>query len=537
MAKTIKRRDFLKYTSRAAAVAGLGGCGILLKGCSKRQEFDLVISGGTVIDGMGGDPRMADVGIVGDSIVQIGDIQVSWGKKVLDARGLTVCPGFIDTHDHSDVSLLYNPKAESHVRQGITTVISGNCGSSPFPVADEIFEESQAVLKEAYDIELTWRDIKGFLGFNDRPPKPDELDRMKALVKESMESGALGLSTGLEYAPGSFAQPDEVAELCRVAVEYGGLYATHMRDEGDQLLEALDEAIGVARRTGAFKIAYPRNWHKIDDALARIDQAVEEGIDVFCDRYPYIAGSTGFSSFNFPLWALQGTTEEFLARLKDPTLESRLRTYVSEREEKLGSWDKVVIASVATDKNRHFEGKNVLEGMQETGKDAFEFMRDLLIEENNRMSQIVFMMNEDNLKRILSHPRVGVGCDGSAMAPYGELGKGKPHPRSYGTFPRVLGKYIREEKILPLPEMIKKMTSVPAAKFGFTGRGILQNGKLADIVIFDQERVADRATWKDPHQYPVGIEHVIVNGQVVIENSEHTGQLPGRILRPTPSGS
>ncbi len=569
MARTMKRRDFLKHTSRAAAAAGLGGCGILLKGCSKRQEFDLLISGGTVIDGTGAAPRTADVGIVGDSIIQVGNFPVSWGKKVLDARGKNVCPGFIDTHDHSDVNLLYNPKAESHIRQGITTVISGNCGASPFPVADEVFEENQAALKEAYDIDLTWRDIKGFfermeetgvalnyatyvgqgtirgaaMGFNDRPPKPDELERMKAMVKDSMENGALGLSTGLEYAPGSFAQPDEVAELCRVAVEHGGLYATHMRDEGDQLLEALDEAIGVARRTGAglqishFKIAYPRNWHKIDDALARIDRAVAEGIDVFCDRYPYIAGSTGFSSFNFPLWALQGTTAEFLARLKDPTLESRLRTYVSEREEKLGSWDKVVIASVATDKNRHYEGKSVLEGMQETGTDAFEFMRDLVIEENNRVSQIIFMMDEDNLKRILSHPRVGVGCDGSALAPYGELGKGKPHPRSYGTFPRVLGKYIREEKILPLPEMIRKMTSVPAEKFGFAGRGLLQSGKLADITIFDPERVADLATWKEPHQYPAGIEHVIVNGQVVIENSEHTGQLPGRILRPHVSGS
>ena len=569
MARTMKRRDFLKHTSRAVAAAGLGGCGILLKGCSKRQEFDLLISGGTVIDGTGAAPRTADVGIVGDSIIQVGNFPVSWGKKVLDARGKNVCPGFIDTHDHSDVNLLYNPKAESHIRQGITTVISGNCGASPFPVADEVFEENQAALKEAYDIDLTWRDIKGFfermeetgvalnyatyvgqgtirgaaMGFNDRPPKPDELERMKAMVKDSMENGALGLSTGLEYAPGSFAQPDEVAELCRVAVEHGGLYATHMRDEGDQLLEALDEAIGVARRTGAglqishFKIAYPRNWHKIDDALARIDRAVAEGIDVFCDRYPYIAGSTGFSSFNFPLWALQGTTAEFLARLKDPTLESRLRTYVSEREEKLGSWDKVVIASVATDKNRHYEGKSVLEGMQETGTDAFEFMRDLVIEENNRVSQIIFMMDEDNLKRILSHPRVGVGCDGSALAPYGELGKGKPHPRSYGTFPRVLGKYIREEKILPLPEMIRKMTSVPAEKFGFAGRGLLQSGKLADITIFDPERVADLATWKEPHQYPAGIEHVIVNGQVVIENSEHTGQLPGRILRPHVSGS
>ncbi len=569
MAKTMKRRDFLKHTSRAAAAASLGGCGILLKGCSKRQEFDLLILGGMVVDGTGSEPLSADIGIVGDSIVKLGDIPASWGKTVLDARGLTVCPGFIDVHDHSDVSLLYNPKAESHIRQGITTVISGNCGYSPFPVADEIFEERQAALKEAYDIDLTWRDIRGFfarmeetgialnyatyvgqgtirgaaMGFNDRSPKPDELERMKALVKDSMQNGALGLSSGLEYAPGSFAQPDEVAELCRVAVEQGGLYATHMRDEGDQLLEALDEAIGVARRTGAglqishLKIAYSRNWHKIDDALARIDRAVEEGIDVFCDRYPYIAGSTGFSSFNFPLWALQGTTAEFLARLKDPTLESRLRAYVSEREEKLGSWDKVIISSVGSEKNRGLEGRSMLEGMQETGKDAFEFMRDLVIEENDRVSQIIFMMNEDNLKRILAHPRVGVGCDGSAMAPYGELGRGKPHPRSYGTFPRVLGKYIREEKILPLAEMVRKMTSFPAAKFGFAGRGVLQSGNLADIVIFDRERVADRATWKEPHQYPVGIEHVIVNGQVVVENSEHTGRLPGRILRSRASSS
>jgi N-acyl-D-amino-acid deacylase len=315
------------------------------------------------------------------------------------------------------------------------------------------------------------------------------------------------------------------------------LYATHMRDEGDQLLESLDEAIGVARMTGAslqishFKVAYARNWDKIDDALARIDQAVQEGIDVFCDRYPYTAGSTGFSSFNFPLWALQGTTEEFLARLKDKTLEARLRAYVGERELKLGSWDKVLISSVDTEKNRRFEGRTVLEGMQETGKDAFEFMRDLIIEENNRVGQIIFMMSEDNLKRILAHPRVGVGCDGSALAPYGNLGRGKPHPRSYGTFPRVLGKYIREESILPLPEMIKKMTSVPARKFGFSGRGLLQRGYLADIVVFDQDRVADRATWEEPHQYSEGIEHVIVNGETVIQNSDHTGRLPGRILR------
>lgn len=559
----MKRREFIKYTSQTAAAAGLGGCGILLNGCSSRQEFDLVILGGHVYDGTGSEAVDADIGIIGDSIAKLGKIPASRGKKVLDARNLSVCPGFIDTHDHSDTNLLYNPKAESHIRQGITTAVSGNCGSSPFPVSDEIFEESRAALKQDYELDWNWRDIKGFfarleesglafnyatfvgqgtirgaaMGFNDRPPKPDELQRMKAMVAESVGNGALGLSSGLEYAPGSFAQPDEVAELCQAAVEKGGLYATHMRDEGDQLLEALEETLSVARRTGIslqishFKVAYARNWHKIDEALARIDRALAEGIDVFCDRYPYIAGSTGFSSFNFPLWALQGTTAEFLERLKNPTLESRLRSYVSEREQKLGSWDKVLISSVASEKNRSLEGKTVLQGMQESGKDAFEFMRDLVIEENNRVGQIIFMMSEDNLKRILAHPRVGVGCDGSAMAPYGKLGQGKPHPRSYGTFPRVLGKYIREEKILPLPQMIQKMTSMPADKFKFKRRGRLQYGNYADIVIFDQDRVADQATWSQPHQYPIGIEHVIVNGEVVIENAEHLGALPGRILK------
>ncbi len=562
-AKTMKRREFIKYTTQTAAATGLGGCGILLKGCSSRQEFDLVILGGHVYYGTGAEAEVKDIGIIGDSIAQLGKIPASRGKKVLDARNLSVCPGFIDTHDHSDTNLLYNPKAESHIRQGITTVVSGNCGSSPFPISEEIFEERRTALKETYDLDLNWRDINGFfarleesgiavnystfvgqgsirgaaMGFNDRPPRPDELQNMKAMVAESMENGALGLSSGLEYAPGSFALPDEVAELCQVAVKKGGVYATHMRDEGDRLLEALEETLSVARRTGIslqishFKVAYARNWHKIDEALARIDRALAEGIDVFCDRYPYIAGSTDFSSFNFPLWALQGTTAEFLERLKDPTLESRLRSYVIEREQKLGSWDKVLISSVDSEKNRNLEGKTILQGMQESGKDAFVFMRDLVIEEKNRVGQIIFMMNEDNLKRILTHPRVGVGCDGSAMAPYGKLGLGKPHPRSYGTFPRVLGKYIREEKLLPLPQMIQKITDMPADKFKFHGRGRLQAGNFADIVIFDQDRVADKATWNLPHQYPVGIEHVIVNGEVVIENTEHSGALPGRILK------
>lgn len=562
MKKAISRRDFLKTSSRLAAAAGVGSCGILLKGCSSKKDFDLILKRGRVYDGLGQKPFSADIGISGQTIKEIGRISSSRGKAVIDAKDLSVCPGFIDTHDHSDIGLLVNPRAESHIRQGITTLVSGNCGSSPFPVPEEIFEEQRENLREQFALELDWMDIKGFfsrleekglacnyatfvgqgtirgaaMGFNDRPPKPEELERMKLLVAENIKQGAIGLSSGLEYSPGSYAQPDEITELCRVVSQLGGMYASHMRDEGDFLLESLDETMDIAGRTGIriqishFKVAYPRNWHKINAALARLDEAKDKGIDLFCDRYPYTAGSTGLS-FNFPLWARQGTTEEFLARLKDPSLENRLRAHILEREEKIGAWDKVVITDVVTEKNKGFEGRSVQEGAQETGKDPFEFMRDLLIEEKNRVGMVIFMMKEENLMKILAHPLVGIGCDGSAMAPYGLLSQGKPHPRSYGTFPRVLGKYIRDEKIMPFEAMIKKMTSAAAEHFGFTGRGTLRVDHKADLVIFDEEHVIDKATWKDPHQYPEGIIYVIVNGTAVVHEEEHTGRLPGQILK------
>lgn len=562
MSKKITRRDFIKTSSQIAGAAGLGGCGMILKGCSSKADFDIVIKNGTIYDGGGGEAFAADIGIKESHILEIGRIPHRRGALVLDAEGRNVCPGFIDAHDHTDIGLLVNPKAESAVRQGITTVVSGNCGASPFPVADAVFEEQRESVREEYQIEWDWRDIAGFfsrlaeqgmainyatlvgqgairgavVGFNDRAPSPEELEAMKRLVAENIRLGALGISSGLEYAPGSFALPDEITELCRTAAENGGLYATHMRDEGDALLESLEETIEAARRTGIrlqishFKVAYPRNWHKIDEALAAVEAADREGISIFCDRYPYCAGSTGLS-FNFPLWAREGTTEEFLRRLQDPTREKELRAYVEERKAKLGDWSKVVLTSVFTEKNRGFEGKSVQEAAEMTGKDAFTFMRDILVEENNRVGMVIFMMKEENLKKILSHPLVGVGCDGSALAPYGILGKGKPHPRHYGTFPRVLGKYIRDEKILPLAEMIKKMTSIPARHFGFERRGMLEAGAEADIVIWDAQRVADKATWKDPHQYPDGIDFVIVGGRVVISEGAHTGVLPGRILK------
>ncbi len=487
MTERIKRRDFLKDVGQAVAAASLAGGGFVLTGCSSKKEYDLVIKEGLVFDGLGRPGRIADVGISGPSIKYIGSISSNRGLRVLDARGRAVAPGFIDVHDHTDSNLLANPKAESSIRQGITTLISGNCGSSPFPIADQVFEEERESLKKQLDVDLTWRDINGFfarlekigfalnfatlvgqgsirgaaMGFQDRPPKPQEMERMKALVAENIQRGALGLSSGLEYTPGSFALADEIIELCTIVARLGGVYATHMRDEGDFLIESLEETIAVAKRSGVslqiahFKVAYPRNWHKLDEALARIEKAQREGVDIFCDRYPYIAGATSLS-FNFPLWSRQGTTEEFLARLKDPYQDARLRSFLAEREKKLGSWDKVVISSVLSDKNRPLQGKNVLEASKEMGKPPYEFMRDLIIEEKNGVSMIIFLCTEENLRRILAHPLIGVGTDGEALAPYGVLGRGKPHPRMYGTFPRVLARYVHEEKLVRLEEMLKK---------------------------------------------------------------------------------
>lgn len=561
MKQELSRRDFIKNSSRIAGIGFLGGS-FLLKGCQTKQDFDLVIKNGLIYDGLGSSPILADIGIQGNTIGKIGIIPSGKGKRVIDANGFSISPGFIDAHDHTDCGLLVNPKAESAVRQGITTLVSGNCGSSPFPIAEEIYEEFKENLKETYQIQLDWIDLKGFfsrleqtgtalnyatlvgqgtirgavVGFNDRAAKPDELEKMKSLVQENIKDGAIGLSSGLEYAPGSYASKEEMIELCQVVSRMKGVYASHMRSEGDYLIESLDETVEVGRRTGVrlqishFKAAYPRNWHKLDAAFSKLEQAQQEGISIFCDRYPYTAGSTGLN-FYFPLWARQGTTEEFITRLKDPTLESRIRAHVRSQEEKIGAWDKVFITSVLTDKNQKFQGKNILQAAQESRKEPFEFMRDILIEEKNQVGMVVFMMDEENLKRVLSHPLVGIGCDGSAIAPYGLLGGGKPHPRSYGTFPRVLGKYIREEKILTTEEMIKKMTSIPAERFGFSGRGKLQTGYFADLVIFDEEKIIDKATYEEPHQYPVGIEYVLVNGQMVVESGNHTGLLPGKILR------
>ena len=564
MSREIDRREFLKSVGTAAAAASLGGAGLILQGCAAGKDYDLVIKGGLVYDGLGGDPFEADIGVSGERIKTVGPIPGRSGRIVVEAAGRIVTPGFIDVHDHSDLGLLANPRAESAVRQGVTTLISGNCGSSPFPVAEEMLEELKSVARSEFDVEMDWRDLRGFftrlekgktavnyatlvghgavrgaaMGFSDRPPAPAELDRMRELVAENMDAGAFGLSTGLEYTPGSFADSDEIAALCRIVAERDGVHATHMRDEGDALIEALREAIETARRAGVrlqishLKTAFPRNWSKIDEVLGLLGQAGKDGLVVRADRYPYIAGSTGLS-INFPAWAREGTTGDFLSRLKDPALDGRLREYAAGREKKFGSWDKVVIAGVSSEKNKRVEGLDVLAAAGRAGKPPYEFMRDLIIEERDRVDAVLFMMSEDNLRRILAHPQVGIGSDSSIRAPYGILASGKPHPRVYGTFPRVLNKYVRAEHLVSLREMIQKITSAPAGMFGLAGRGAVREEAFADLVVINPETVADRATWSDPHQFPAGIDLVVVNGAVTVRDGEHTGALAGRVLRKT----
>jgi N-acyl-D-amino-acid deacylase len=566
--KTMRRRAFLQGALTTAAVASAGGAGILLQGCSRTRDLDLLVAGGLVYDGTGGPPVRMDIGVSGGTIRALGRLRRSRAAAVIEAEGLAVSPGFVDVHDHTDTNILVNPKAESAVRQGVTTLVCGQCGGSPFPLTDDGRAEMSRELRKDAGIEADWTDIRDFLrrieqsgtalnfatfvghgtvraaamGYEVRPATPAELERMKTLVAEAMAGGALGLSSGLEYTPGSFAPTEELVELSKTAARTGGVYATHMRNEDVTVLEAVDEAVRIAREAGArlqishLKICHAPNWPKIDALLAKLEEARTAGIDLRCDRYPYIAGATTLALL-FPLWSREGTTKDFMDRLGDPALDGRLRAALAEKEKMLGSWDKVLITSVGSDKNRAVEGLDIVEASARARKPPYEFVRDLLIEENGRVDMVDFYGSEEILKRILALPYVAIGADSEAVAPYGPLSKGRPHPRYYGTFPRVLGKYIREEKVVPLEEMIRKMTALPAAHMGFVRRGQLKIGWAADLCVFDPAKVIDKATYKEPAVYPEGIRKVIVNGELVVDDGTHTGKLPGKVLRKNGRGA
>jgi len=562
---SLSRRQFVKTTAKGAALIGAGLATPYIAGCTEKEEYDLVVFGGRVYDGLGNPGIEADIAIKNDRIYRIAPgLKTKWAKQVIDARGYAVSPGFIDPHTHSDTELIANRKAESYIRQGVTTEVGGNCGISYFPIPDALSLEWRRKFKNEWDVDMDWDTMNGFFsrlsdpgiaynfaslvghgsirgkarGLGNGPPTDQEMEEMKQHVRDAMEAGAVGMSTGLEYLPGIYARKDELIELCRIVAQYGGVYATHMRSEGTRLIQALDEAISIARETGIsleishFKVDYPVNWPKIDEALQMIENARMEGIRIEVDRYPYTAGSTGLALY-FPMWAKVGSRAECIARLEDPNNHAKLGTALDTMGAKLGSWEKVIIASVKTEENRIFQGKNIIEAAGSVDKEVNTFMRELMIEEGLQVDMITFMMDEDNTRRILAHPLTSIGSDSSARAPYGPLSKTKPHPRSYGTFPRVLGKYVREENLLSLSEAIRKMTSKTAMKFGIRERGQLKENYFADITIFNPDTVIDKATWSDPHQYPEGIDYVIVNGELVINEGEHTGKLPGKALRKT----
>jgi N-acyl-D-amino-acid deacylase len=523
--------------------------------------FDILIKDGEILDGTGKPGYIADIAISEDRIVDIGSFPQETATRFIHANGLTVTPGFVDIHSHTDISLFVNPRAESKIRQGITTEVSGNCGATPFPYDKNRISGTQKVLAR-YELELDWLTCGEFLarlekqgiginyatfvgqgnirsavmGEDDREPTSEEIKQMQNQVAKAMEEGAFGLSTGLIYPPGSFAKTQEIVELAKTAAKYGGIYSTHMRSEGKFLLEAIEEAITICRdgeiplQISHLKVSGNRNWGKAKLAVEKIANARNAGLPVSADRYTYIASATGLDSL-IPMWAQDGGNDAMLARLRDPEKRTRIIDEMVENIGEESGWEDTLVSNVVTEPNKRFEGKNLKEIAELRDQEITEAILDLLIEEEGQVSAIFFSMNEEETDYILSQPFVSIGTDAGAKAPYGLMSEGKPHPRAYGTFPRALAYYCREKKLFSLPEAVRKMTWVNAEKVGLTDRGKIGKGKYADLVIFNPATVTDTATFLDPHQFPKGIEFVIVNGKVTVEKGGHTGILAGKVLR------
>ncbi len=526
--------------------------------------LDVLIQNAVVVDGTGKRAFKADVGIAQGHIALVARGIEQEAERTIEAQGLHVAPGFIDPHSHSDLTLLVNPRAESKIRQGVTTEVLGNCGLSPAPLLDTSIAEMWAAVG-APDLDVTWTNMTEYLerlrnpgtavnvvplvghsmvrgavlGLDDLQPTIEQQAQMERLVAETMEQGARGLSTGLYYAPGSYARTEEVIGLARVAARCGGIYATHIRSESDRLFEAVAEAIEIGKEAeiqvqiSHIKLYGYRNWEGIDRLLAMLDGAHSRGARVGCDQYPYAASATWLACI-LPYWAQTGGTKAIAKRLRDPDARARLRKDWEENRAEwenrggMRDWTDVLVSDC--DARPEVLGKNIAEIAADEGKDPLKAIFDLILDCGGQVRCVWFDQLEDNVRALMRHPLVVVGSDGDALAPRGMLGQPNPHPRSYGTFPRVLGRYVREEKVLSLEQAVRKMTYLTAERFGLTGRGVLREGAWADLVLFDALTVADRATFTEPHQYPVGIPYVLVNGVVVIDQGEHTGAFPGQLL-------
>ncbi len=534
---------------------------------ARAQEYDVVIRGGTVYDGSGRPPVVADVAVRGDTVAAVGDLGEAKGRREIEARGRAVAPGFINMLSWAPDSLLADGRSQGDIRQGVTLEVFGE-GESYGPYTDSLKAE---MIRRQGDIryEITWDSLGGFLetlqrrgvscnvasfvgaatvrecvvGFDDRAPTTDELDKMKALVNRAMADGAMGVGSALIYAPGSYARTDELVALCEVAARHGGMYISHIRSEGDRFLEGVNELIAIARRAKIpaeiyhLKAAGRVNWGKLDEALGRIEAARASGLRITADIYPYTAGATGLDAA-MPTWVQAGGLDAWIARLKDPATRSRVVREIARPGgdweslyKAAGSAENVLLVAFKNDTLKPMTGKTLAEVARLRGKSPEETIIELVVEDGSRVGTIYFLMDEENLRKELRRPWVSIGSDEGSYAPEGVFLKSNPHPRAYGAFARVLGRYVREQKVIPLEEAVRRLTSLPAENLKLDRRGRLKAGSFADVVVFDPARVADHATYDRPHQYATGVETVLVNGAIVLDRGEHTGTKPGRALR------
>ena len=500
------------------------------------QSFDLIFRGGRVVDGTGNPWVRADVGVRGDRIARIGDLSDAVARREIDAEGLVVAPGFIDPHTHAVRGIFDVPTADNYLLQGVTTLTGGNDGSSPFPIGTHLARITAAAISPNWATFVGQGTIRGeVVGADDREPTPDELDRMRALVAEAMEEGALGLSTGLFYVPGSFTSTEAVIELSRVAAASGGIYISHMRDEAQGLLDSVRETIRIGEEAGLpvqmthHKAISRDMWGQSVESLALVDAARARGIDITIDQYPYTASQTTIVAL-VPQWAQAGGRDELVARLDDPETRRRIKgdiVYRIEHDRGGGDPQNVVIGLCEWD--RSLEGRSLAEiltvrGVEVTLANAAELTMEII--ERGGARAIYHAMDEADVERIMQHPVTAIGSDGGVSV----FGQSVPHPREYGTFARVLGRYVRERGVLTLEEAVRKMSGATAHRLGLQDRGLLREGLFADIAVFDPARVRDRATFAEPHQYAEGVEYVLVNGILVVDGGQHTGTRPGRVL-------
>jgi N-acyl-D-amino-acid deacylase len=540
--------------------------GLVTAGCAAPTTHDLVIRGGEVYDGSGAPGIVADVAIDGDTITAVGDLSGSRGRDEIDASGLAVAPGFINMLSWAPFSLMHDGKGQSDIRQGVTLEVFGE-GWSMGPVNPDI-KRALEMFQTDIRVEVTWTTLGEFLdllvergsspnvasyvgattvrihvlGFEDRPPTPDELDAMRGLVREAMEEGALGVGSSLIYAPAFYAETDELVELARVAAEYGGGYISHVRSEGNRLVEAVDELIAIADEAGIraeiyhLKAAGRPNWEKLDEVIARVEAARSRGLEITADIYTYTAGATGLDA-SMPPWVQEGGYDAWAERLRHPEIRERVRQEIltpTDEWENLflaAGPDGMLFSGFRNEALRPLIGRTLEEVAAERGTSPADTIIDLVLEDGSRVETLYFLMSEENVRKKIALPWVSFGSDAAAMAPEGPFLNENPHPRTYGTFARLLGRYVRDEGVIPLEEAIRRLTLLPATHLRLEKRGALRPGYFADIAIFDPGSIADHATYESAQQYATGMVHVFVNGTQVLRGGEHTGALPGRVVR------